>query len=61
MSRPKKNLKFGANASTNKKPGAGGKDEKAKGGERKKGFQVGPAHAPRNAYLGKGSYASLQL
>jgi len=24
------------------------------GAERKKGFHVGPAHAPRNAYLGKG-------
>jgi hypothetical protein len=24
-------------------------------GERKKGFQVGPAHAPRDAYLGKGT------
>jgi len=26
-------------------------------GERKKGFHVGPAHAPRDAYLGKGQSA----
>ena len=59
MARPKKNLKFGAGLTMAKKGGAngsGGKEEKGKGGEkeRKKGFQVGPAHAPRNAYLGKG-------
>jgi hypothetical protein len=27
---------------------------KPDGDKKKKGFQVGPAHAPKNAYLGKG-------
>jgi hypothetical protein len=33
------------------KPSSGGS---APGGERRKGFQVGPNHAPRDAYLGRG-------
>lgn len=34
----------------------GGRD-----GAKKTGFRVGPAHAPRDAYLGKGSYIFLVI
>ena len=36
-----------------------GPDDKPGGERRKSGFKVGPAHAPRNAYLGKGTSMPL--
>ena len=61
MARPKKFARPGVPV-----PARPAKDTKAKGAStnkstdgpdrRKRGFQVGPAHAPRNAYLGKGTH-----
>lgn len=36
------------------RPGGSKGPFKPDGDKKKKGFQVGPAHAPKNAYLGKG-------
>jgi hypothetical protein len=47
------------------RPSTGGRDGKARssnhapGGRGGGGFKVGPAHAPKNAYLGKGTYYSI--
>ena len=67
MSRPKKNKGlFGASKSgqasgstkaQNGKSQTGGE----KGRERKTGFKVGPAHAAKNAYLGKGAFGAVVI
>lgn len=53
--KPKPKPKVNTKAKT---PYAKGRAEGSTPG-RKKGFQVGPAHAPRDAYLGKGKFGRL--
>lgn len=48
---------FGGKAKASGGSGGGGAGGGA--GERKRGFRVGPAHAPKDAYLGKGPSSSL--